>query len=238
MTELLCLSDSYMKECESTVISASGKEIVLERTVFYPRGGGQPGDRGKIICPGGSELRVLNVYKKDGSVIHELETENHSLKPGDKVRCVIDWARRYKLMRMHTAAHVLGAVMHDSLGILISGNQLEEDKARFDFNMTDFDRGKFEFVVKKANEALSKNAELKVYSLPREVAMQIPGVVKLAGALPPAITVLRIVEIPGIDIQADGGTHVKNISEVGKIEIIKLDNKGKDNRRIYFSLAK
>lgn len=238
MTELLCLTDSYLRECASAVVSAAGRQVVLDRTVFYPRGGGQPGDRGLLYPVSGPPLRVIDTYKKDGIVIHELESEGHGLTAGDSVRCAVDWERRYRLMRMHTAAHVLGAVMHDTLGILISGNQLEEEKARFDFTMNEFDREKFELVVRKANEALSKDAELKVYSLPREEALKIPGVVKLAGALPPSINVLRIVEIPGTDIQADGGTHVRNLSEVGRIEVIKLENKGKDNRRIYFSLLK
>ncbi|HSB47575.1 MAG TPA: alanyl-tRNA editing protein [Candidatus Bilamarchaeum sp.] len=237
MTELLCLSDSYLKECDSAVVSASGKEVVLDRTVFYPRGGGQPGDTGKIVSAAG-EFRVSDTSKKDGLVIHSLETESHGLRAGDKVRCVIDWERRYRLMRMHTAAHVLAATMHRELGILISGNQLEEDKSRFDFTMQEFDRAKFEMAVGKANEELSRDLELKVYSLPRQDALKLPGVVKLAGALPPSISVLRIVEIPGIDLQADGGTHVRNLSEVGKIGILRLDNKGKDNRRIYFNLSK
>ena len=139
-------------------------------------------------------------------------------------------------MRMHTAAHVLGSMMFNELGAKITGNQLEVDKTRFDFNLEEFDRVKFDAAVAKANEALSRAVELKTYSLPREEAMKIPGVVKLAGALPPSISELRIVEIPGVDIQADGGTHVRNLSEAGRIEILKLENKGKENRRIYFTL--
>lgn len=232
----LYLEDSYMRECDSTVAEASGKEVVLDRTVFYPRGGGQPSDTGKIVGPSGSEFRVVNVVKKDGKVVHELDREP-TLSGGERVKCVLDWERRYRLMRMHTAAHVLGATMFNELGVLITGNQLEEDKARFDFSLATFDRPKFDEVVRKANESLSQGAELKVYSLPREEAMKIPGVVKLANALPPSITTLRIVEIPGIDIQADGGTHVRSLREVGRIEIQKLENKGKDNRRIYFTLS-
>ena len=242
-TKLLCLEDSYRKECDSTILSVNGKEIVLDQSVFFARGGGQPGDKGKITSitnASGTSFDVADVYKKDGVVIHELSSEasgaNESLKIGDKVKCEINWDRRYKLMRMHTAAHTLAATMHNELGVLITGNQLEEDKTRFDFSMEDFDRAKFELCVAKANEHLAKDVELKIYSLPREEAMKIPGVVKLAGALPPSINVLRIVEIPGIDLQADGGTHVKNLKEVGKIEILRLDNKGKDNRRIYFTL--
>jgi Ser-tRNA(Ala) deacylase AlaX len=237
MTQLLCLADSYMKECESAVVSCQGKELELDRTVFYPRGGGQPSDTGALTAPGGEEFRVGQVFKRDGRVIHELDREAPGLKCGDRVKCAIDWGRRYRLMRMHTAAHVLGAVMHRDLGVLISGNQLEEDKSRFDFTLPLFDRAMFEKVVESANASLRSGAVLKVYSLPREEAMRIPGVVKLAGALPPAISELRIVEIPGIDIQADGGTHVRSLGEVGKIEIARLDNKGKDNRRIYFTLS-
>jgi Ser-tRNA(Ala) deacylase AlaX len=165
------------------------------------------------------------------------ETGNWMLKAGDTVRCAIDWERRYRLMRMHTAAHVLGATMYKELGVLITGNQLEEDKARFDFSLASFDRPQFEEIVGKANAALLSGAGLKVYTLPREEAMKIPGVVKLAGALPPSISELRIVEIPGIDVQADGGTHVRSLAEVGRIAILRLDNKGKDNRRIYFTLS-
>jgi len=234
MTDALYLKDSYLKGCDAKVESVNGKEVVLDRTVFYPRGGGQPGDTG-YISASGSEFRVLNTIKKDGRIIHELEREV-GMKAGDFVRCTLDWERRYRLMRMHTAAHVLGSMMFNELGAMITGNQLEIDKTRFDFNLGEFDRAKFDAAVAKANEALSRSVELRVYSLPREEAMKIPGVVKLAGALPPAISELRIVEIPGVDIQADGGTHVHNLSEVGRIEIMKLENKGKENRRIYFTL--
>jgi len=119
-------------------------------------------------------------------------------------------------------------------GGIITGNQIEEDKVRFDFNFEKFDRAIFDNCVIKANETLKQDIELKIYVLPRDDAMKIPGVVKLAVALPPQISELRIVEIPGVDTQADGGTHVKNLKECGQIELIKLENKGKDNRRIYF----
>ncbi len=237
MTKLLYLDDSYLKECDAIIQSVAGNEVILDQTIFYPRGGGQPSDTGKMIkTDSGIEARVVEVVKKDGDTIHILERDAEFVV-GEKVHLVLDWDRRYKLMRMHTAAHLLAATMNKELGCLITGNQLDLDKSRFDFNLAEFDRAKFDIVVGKANEALSQDAELKVYSLPREEAMKIPGVVKLAGALPPSISELRIVEIPGIDIQADGGTHVHNLKEVGKIGIIKLENKGKDNRRIYFSLT-
>jgi Ser-tRNA(Ala) deacylase AlaX len=233
MIELLCLTDSYLKECDATVIEANGKEIILDKTLFYPRGGGQPTDTGKIVV-NGTEYVVVAVSKKDGKIIHELDREG--ISTGAAVKCILNWERRYKLMRSHTAAHVLGATMHKEANVLITGNQIEEDKIRFDFNLETFDRNMFDEIVKKANEKLKGDVELKIYSLPRDEAMKIEGVVKLAVALPPQINELRIVEIPGIDIQADGGTHVKNIKECGQIELIKLENKGKDNRRIYFRI--
>lgn len=242
MTEALYLSDSYLKECDAAVKSVRGREVVLDRTVFYPRGGGQPADTGKMVLPGGSAFRVINVVKKEGEIVHELDREpgqeagGGKLAAGDAVRCVLDWERRYAHMRMHTAAHVLAAVMHRELGALISGNQIEADRTRFDFTLAEFDRGKFDEAVKKANAALSQGTELKTYALPREEAMKIQGVVKLAAALPPSVSELRIVEIGGVDIQADGGTHVRSLAEAGQIEIQRLENKGKENRRIYFTL--
>jgi misacylated tRNA(Ala) deacylase len=234
MSEALYLEDSYLRECEATVQSVKeGKYVVLDRTVFYPRGGGQPNDTGKIVR-GDEEFAVVFVGRSEGRISHEVDRPG--LNEGDKVRCVLDWERRHRLMRMHTAAHVLSATMNKELGVLITGNQLGEDKTRFDFSMEEFDRGKFDGIVAKANDLLSQDLELRVYDLPREEAMKIPGVVKLANALPPSIKVLRMVEIPDIDVQADGGTHVKNLNEVGKIDILKLENKGKSNRRIYFTL--
>ena len=235
MSEALYMEDSYLRECDASVQSVKeGKYIVLDRTVFYPKGGGQPNDTGRMMR-GEEEFKVVFVGKFEGKVSHEVDRPG--LNGGDRVKCILDWPRRYTIMRMHTAAHVLAATMHKELGVLITGNQLGEDKTRFDFNMEDFDREKFETIVKKANETLSQDLGLKIYTLPREKAMEIEGVVKLANALPPSIRELRIVEIPGIDVQADGGTHVRNLREVGQIEILKLENKGKSNRRVYFTLT-
>ncbi len=235
MTKTLYLEDSYKRECDAVVLEIADHGVVLDQTIFYPRGGGQPCDTGRMVFPD-RESRVLNVMKKEGRIIHELEAGTQDAKAGDRVHLVLDWERRYRHMRMHTAAHVLGSTMYNDMGVLITGNELGEDRTRFDFNTENFDRALFDSIVKKVNGLLAQDVELKVYSLPRDEAMKIPGVVKLANALPPSITELRIVEIPGIDVQADGGTHVRNLKEVGQIELLKLENKGKTNRRIYFAL--
>jgi misacylated tRNA(Ala) deacylase len=235
MSKALYLQDSYLKECDATVVSVKNdKYVVLDQTIFYPKGGGQPWDTGKMVC-GNNVYNVVYVGKFGGEISHE--SDELGLKPGDKVHCTLDWKRRYKLMRSHTAAHTLATILVKETGALITGNQLEEDKVRFDFSLEDFNREIFKGYIARANGLFKQNIPVKWYELPREEAMKISGVVKLAKALPPNIPVLRIVEIEKLDKQADAGTHVKNLKEVGAIEMIKAENKGKNNRRIYFRLT-
>ena len=234
MTKALFLIDSYLKESHANVISVKdGKYVILDQTVFYAKGGGQPHDTGKII-KGNETYNIVYVGKFSGEISHEVD--HTGLQVGDEVYCVLDWERRYRLMRSHTAAHVLAALLNKGTGALITGNQLEEEYVRFDFSLEKFDRTLLEAYLANANELFGTDVPVKWYDLPREEAMKIPGVVKMAGAFPPDLPVLRIVEIVGIDRQADGGTHVRNLKEVGKVELIKTENKGKNSRRIYFKL--
>jgi Ser-tRNA(Ala) deacylase AlaX len=223
-----------LKESLATVISVKdGKYVTLDQTIFYAKGGGQPYDTGKII----RDTEVFNVVyvgKFSGEISHEVD--HVGLQPGDNVRCILNWERRYKLMRSHTAAHVLAALLNKGTGALITGNQLEEDHVRFDFSLEKFDKALLEEYLAKANELFGTDVDVKWYELPREEAMKIPGVVKMAGAFPPDLPVLRVVEIVGVDRQADGGTHVRNLREIGKVELVKTENKGKNNRRIYFKI--
>jgi misacylated tRNA(Ala) deacylase len=235
LTKALFLIDSYLKETYATVVSVEdGKYVRLDQTVFYPKGGGQPHDMGKII-KGGEVFNVVYVGKFSGDISHEVD--HAGLKTGDHVYCVLNWERRYKLMRSHTAAHALAVLLNKGTGALITGNQLEEDHVRFDFSLEKYDRFLLEDYLRKANELFGSDVPVKWYELPREEAMKIPGVVKMAAAFPPNLPALRIVEIIGLDRQADGGTHVRNLREVVKVELIKTENKGKNNRRIYFKLS-
>jgi len=234
MDGALYLGDSYLRECKSRVVAVKdGKYAVLDQTVFCPRGGGQPWDTGKLVknC---EEFPVVAVVKHEGKISHEIQRAG--LAEGDEVECRIDWERRHKLMRMHTAGHVLSAIMFKKRGIMITGNQIDIDRTRFDFSLENFDKGAFQSLVDEANAAIARNLEVSVSFLPREEALKIEGAVKLANALPPEVKMLRMVRIGDVDYQADGGTHVKNTSEIGKIAFIKADNKGKNNRRIYFGL--
>lgn len=232
MTRLLYLEDSYLRECEALVINViDGRKIILDQTIFYPGGGGQPHDTGKIIR-GDEVFNVINVSKTGDDVIHEVDKSG--LAAGDRVRCVIDWDRRYKLMRSHTAAHVFASLVCNETGALVTGNQIEEDKVRFDFSLEHIDREVIMRCVEKANELFKRDIPVIWYELPREEALKIPGVVKMAGAFPPNIPRLRIVEIVGVDKQADGGTHVKNLREVGQIRLLKIESKGRLHKRVYF----
>lgn len=233
--KLLYLDDSYIREFDATVISVKdGKYIVLDQTAFYPQGGGQPHDTGIVIDSRGNKYRVVYVGKFDGVV--SIEVDKPGLKEGERLHCLIDWKRRYKLMRYHTAAHVLSAVFSKESGALITGNQLNIEKSRFDFNIPEFNRDLMDEYVEKANKVISEGRRVRIYYLPRdEVEKQ--GLTKLAKGLPKGLELLRIVEIEDFDIQADGGTHVKNTAEIGRIEVLKYENKGKNNRRIYFRIS-
>ena len=230
----LYLHDSYIRSCNARVISVKdGKFIVLDQTVFYPRGGGQPCDTGMLIRAG-EEFPVVAVAKAEGNISHEVSKVG--LQAGYGVECVIDWPRRYRLMRMHTAGHILAAIMYKRNGILITGNQLDVDKTRFDFSMENFDKAAFQSLVDEANAAIPRSLEVSISFLPREEAMKIEGAVKLAVALPPDVKELRMVRIGDVDYQADGGTHVKNTSEIGRIVFVGAENKGKNNRMITYTL--
>jgi len=235
----LYMDDSYIREFEAKVVSVTkgGEDkffVVLDRTAFYPNSGGQPHDTGKIV-KNGVEYPVVYVGKFSGKISHEVSKEG--LKEGDVVKGIIDWERRYKLMRMHTAAHLISEIFHKETEALITGNQLGLEHSRIDFSLENFDREMMKEYFTKANEIVSKDLKVKTYFLPREEAMKIEDITKLANALPPDVKNLRIVEIGNFDMQADGGTHVRSTKEIGRIEFLKAENKGKNNRRVYFRLA-
>ncbi len=237
MTQLICLSDSYLRACTAYVTAVDGNRVQFDRTVFYPTGGGVPCDNGSISTADGRSWKVTDVNKKDGVVWHVLDSAlGNGLAVGDAVSLKIDWDRRYQLIRMHTATHVFASMMHNR-GFAITGNQIGLEQTRVDFNCeTGAEKEALEAGVADANAQLKQSVELKVYSLPRDQALQMPGMVKLANVLPPSVTELRIVEIPGIDTQADGGCHVKNVNEIGQIKLERIENKGSKNKRVYFSL--
>ncbi|MGQ9596104.1 MAG: alanyl-tRNA editing protein AlaXM [Thermoproteota archaeon] len=233
MTELLYMDDSYLREFEARVAGVSGENIVLDRTAFHPRGGGLPADTGVLASKDG-EFRVLQVFKEGDEVVHSVP--GHRFNAGDVVKGILDWDRRHMIMRMHTGIHTLASVFNSRTGALITGNQVDIDKSRLDMNLEKMDRALIEEVFNETNRELKLGRAVKIYYLPRDEALKIPGVVKLAEATPPNVERLRIVEIEGLDVQADGGPHVANTREVGELILLKVENKGRNNRRVYFTI--
>ncbi len=236
MTELLYQKDSYIKEFNAVVVDVKDNAIVLDKTAFNPRSGGLSPDTGYLV-KGDKKYRVVDVRfdKETGEVLHFIDGE-HGLVKGDIVHGVIDWDRRYKIMRLHTAAHILSAILYKEYNALITGGHIYPDYAYDDYSLEKYDPEIFKEAIKKANEVVKKGIEVKIYWLKREEALKIPGIIKLASRMPPEIEYLRIVEIPGIDIQADGGPHVKNTREIGEIVYMKSVNKGKKKKRLYYTV--
>ncbi len=235
-TKLLYQEDSYVKEFDATVLDVSGSEVVLDKTAFHDGTGGVEADSGFLVF--GGERYGARAAHKGGEVVHVLDRPP-VFKPGDVVRGVVDWERRYRKMRLHTAAHILSAVLYNRYNALITGGEITHEYARDDFNVEGdmaAVRKIFEEAVAEVNQIAQRGIEVRVYWLPREEALKIPGVVKLAEKMPPDLPTLRIVEIPGVDIQADGGPHVRNTKEIGTVRIIKVENRGRGKKRLYYTV--
>lgn len=231
----LYITDQYKREFEASVLIVDGKKIFLDETYFFPIQGGQLNDTGKIYARG-EEYDVVNVFKENGKVYHEVDREG--INVGDKVKCTIDWNRRYTFMKYHTASHILCRVIFNETNAKITGSQIYIDKTRNDFNIEKFDKGNLRDYEEKANEIIRQGKEVLSRVLSKEEAFKIPGLVRTEEILIPEDSdEIRIVEIEDVDIQACCGTHVKNTREIKGIKIIKAENKGKSNRRIYFRLV-
>lgn len=236
MAEALYLNDCYQKEFQATVKSVDGKFVVLDKSLFYPNSGGQPHDTGRLVRKSDAkEFNVVYVAKVNDEISHEVDSEG--LEKGDTVEGILDWERRYTLMRMHTAAHVLSRVLYDETGANTSGNQLGMDKSRIDFTLEDYDKEKIIECIDKANEIIAKGIPVEKKFMSSEEANQIPGFAAPSPHLKQSFDTLRVVDIKDVDSQPCGGTHLDNLKEIGKIEFVKAENKGKSNRRVYYSLA-
>jgi misacylated tRNA(Ala) deacylase len=235
MTEELFLEDSYLKEFEARVQRLNGRELILDKTAFYPGGGGQPPDKGTLRV-GPIQAAVIDARREEGTVIHVLDAAIP-----DTVRelsLTLDWERRYAHMRYHTALHVLSAVIWRAFDAKVTGGRMHADRARMDFSFPgEWSADVVGEIQRLTNEALGEGRPVKIYELPREEAMKDPDLIRTqTNLVPERVETVRIVEIEGIDAQADGGTHVANTSEVGELEIIGHKSKGRQNKRVEFVL--
>jgi misacylated tRNA(Ala) deacylase len=231
MTELLFQSDAYLKEFDASVTVAGGDLVELNRTAFYPRGGGQPSDQGELIIAG-ETYRVLEAKKQGGEVWHKLD-RSATFVAGTQVRGVLDWERRYKLMRTHTALHILCGVVWRDYSVHVTGGDMEPLAARMDFELERISVTFAQEVEEKVNIEVAAERDIRISILPRDKAFQIPDLIRTKiNLLPPGILEVRTVEIVGLDLQADGGTHLANTREVGRIKVVGHESKGKINKRL------
>ena len=235
MAKELYLDDMMLNKFEAEVTSVKdGKYIVLNQTVFYPKSGGIANDEG-TLTRGSDIFNVVYVGKFSGEISHEVDKEG--LQVGDKVTGTLDWERRYKLMRYHTCAHVLSGAFYKNLGAKITGNDIAStEQGRIDFNLENFDRALIEEQVERSNEIIQEDYPVEVYYMSRSEVEKDPDLIKLAMGIPKGIKNLRIVDIKNFDRQPDGGCHIQSLKEIGRISIKKLVNKGKNNRRLYFTI--
>jgi misacylated tRNA(Ala) deacylase len=238
MTELLYQTDSYLQSFEARVVAIDdeNRALALDRTAFYPGGGGQPADGGSLAT-GGVVYPVKRARKVGDLVFHYLESEEALPSTGAVVQAQIDWDRRYQLMRTHTAMHVLCGVIFRDYGASVTGGDMDPLEGRMDFEFETMQRELVDKIQEAINQEVAARREVHVAILPREQAFQIPDLIRTKiNLLPEGIQQVRVVEIVGLDLQADGGTHVRNTSEVGGIRVVDYKSKGKINKRIYIAV--
>ena len=241
--EQLAYTDAYTRSVEARVVAVDSGEIptlVLDRTVFYPGGGGQPSDRGLILrTSDGRSWTVRGARKSGGEVVHELEPgDGDPPTPGEVVRVDLDWARRLALMRTHTALHALCGVVWRDYGALVTGGNMEPGSGRMDFEFERMSGDLVDAIEATVNTELAAEHDVRVNVLPRAEAFAIPDLIRTKiNLLPEGIEEIRTIEIVGLDLQADGGTHVANTREVGQIHVTGYESKGRINKRIRIELV-
>lgn len=228
--ELLFRDDAYLTQCEATVVSVGEEGLRLDRTVFYPMGGGQPGDVGVLKIASGGEIKVIDTRKGETheDVVHVLDPDATAPEVGSKVTAEIDWERRYRLMRMHSCLHLLCAVVTGD----VTGGQIGEEKSRLDFNLPDTQLDK-EALTAELNRLIEENHQVAQRWITDEELAGNPDLVRTMSVKPPSGSgQVRLLDIAGVDLQPCGGTHVRETGEIGRVRIGKIENKGRQNRRI------
>jgi len=230
-THRLELADPSLREWDATVLDSSAHGIVLDRSAFYPGGGGQPPDHGVLLW-GGVQTRIVGA--RQGDDLYLLPDEDDPLPPvGVAVRGAIEDDRRTALMRTHSGLHLLSGVVFRDFGALVTGGNMEPLEARMDFNLPEVPPGFKDAVAEACAREINADRAIEVRNLPRQEAFEIPDLIRTAtNLLPPDLEVVRIVDIVGLDVQADGGTHVASTKQIGGLEVVKVENKGKGFRRL------
>jgi len=237
VTDEIFSRDAYQDSTEAVVTGVTEDGIVLDRTVFYARGGGQPGDTGTISWDGG-EARIADTVKQAGEVLHLPEPGAAAPPVGASVTARIDWGRRHTLMRTHTALHALSGIVYTDYGAKVTGGNMEPGVARMDFELDGISQEFGREVEQKLNAALRNDHPVHVSFVPRAEALSDPDLIRTKVSLiPESVDPIRVIDIEGLDKQADGGTHVRSTAEVGHVRVVKTESKGKANKRMRIELA-
>jgi misacylated tRNA(Ala) deacylase len=235
MTDDLYSRDAYLRSCDAIVTALTDEGVVLDRTVFYARGGGQAGDTGSLRWDGG-ECRVADTFKSAGEIVHVVEGRPPAV--GMAVSAQIDWERRHLLMRTHTALHSLSGVVFTGYGAKVTGGNMDDQgSARMDFELDSISQEFGHEVEEKLNARLAEDRPVHVSLLPRAEALADPDLIRTkVNLIPDSVDPIRIIDIEGIDKQADGGTHVRSTGEVGTVRVVKTESKGKGFKRMRIRL--
>jgi len=234
MTELLYHTDSFVRTFDAEVVDTVPGGVILDRTAFYPGGGGQPHDVGWLTV-GGDRSDVAKVQRQKGRIVHTIDEPLPGI--GTTVRGELDWERRYALMRTHTAMHILCGVVWRDYGASVTGGKMKPLQGRMDFEFERMEKELVAEIEEKINAEVDQARPISTRTLPREEAFQIPDLIRTKiNLLPDHIKEVRVVEIEGLDLQADGGTHVANTSEVGPLRIVDYKSKGRINKRLVLAL--
>jgi misacylated tRNA(Ala) deacylase len=238
MTTLLYLEHPQLREFDAVVTGhVADAGVVLDQTAFYPGGGGQPADLGTLTTGTGS-FTVAGMKRMDGQIVHLLESDIGFPAVGSSIRGEIDWDHRYKLMRTHTAMHVLCGVVWKDFGAQVTGGNMGPERARMDFELEDLNEERIQRIEGRCNDIIGEARAVSWRTLPRDEAFEIPELIRTKiNLLPEHIQEVRIVEIEGLDIQADGGTHVTNTREIGGLKIVGTRSKGKSNKRLEIEIT-
>jgi misacylated tRNA(Ala) deacylase len=228
MTQELFREDAYLQQCEATIVQVSEAGIILDRTVFYPTGGGQPGDTGLLQTIDGRQIRIIDTGKGETGILHIPEADAPVLAVGDRVIATIDWERRYRHMRMHTALHLLCAIVEGG----VTGGQISETKSRLDFDIPGAKPDKAD-LTNKLNALVQANHPVAARWISDDELAANPTLVRTMSVKPPTgAGQVRLLEVTDVDLQPCGGTHVRSTGEIGQLEVSKIESKGKQNRRI------
>ena len=237
MTDLLFQKDSYLKEFEAKVKAVEEDCVILDKTAFAYRGGGLQSDDGELTTSEGEKYSVIEAFSKSGKILHKLDPQPDQSLINQVVRCSINWEKRYKQMRMHTALHAISGLLYKKYGSTVTGGNITPEKSRVDFEIDHLRQDRVQEIIDEMIKIIDGDYKISVSFMARDEALKDPELIRTkVNLIPNSVKTIRIVDIENVDRQADGGVHVASTKEIGTIIPLKSENRGKNNKRLYFTI--